>query len=77
VSGIRLLHAVNRQRSDGIYAELVQVLLRLRLTHVVSCAGEGIPALVWKVLVRSPQSIDKAWMRPARASCWIFCGATD
>jgi hypothetical protein len=35
MSGVRLLHAVNRQRSNRVDAQLIHVFLRLRLTHVL------------------------------------------
>jgi hypothetical protein len=39
--GVGLLNAIDRQRPDGIDAQLVEILLTLRLTHIHSCAGRA------------------------------------
>src|SRR6266446_5718585 len=47
VSGICLLHSINRKRSNCIDAQLVDVLLahnRALLAHISSCAGRRAPA---------------------------------
>ena len=64
MSGIGLLHGVNRQRTNGIDAELIHIQLTLRLTHWNSCAGETPPAALQQFLDAPPHAVGERFFSP-------------